>query len=416
MDDRAAEYLFRRYAGEVLGTLVRRFGDLDVAEEALQEALLEALIRWPREGEPRNPAAWLVTVARSKAIDRLRRAQRRPDREVAAFRREPDRVDVIDELATALDDQQVPDDQLGLMLLCCHPALHHDAQVALTLRTVAGLATDEIARGFMVEVSTMYQRLVRAKQKIRLAGIPFGVPHRDRLAERLDAVMQVIYLVFNEGYASTRDDEYIRHELCGEAIRLGRTLNGLVPDEPELMGLLALMLLHDARAPGRVDADGMLITLERQDRSLWRRGQIEEGSALVDRALLMRRRGRYQIEAAIAALHTSAPTAEVTDWPQIDALYGALLRYVPTPVIALNRAVARGMAAGPTAGLDMIDELIADGELDRFHLLHATRGELLARAGRTADACTELREAVSLAPSVAERSFLERRLRELEAL
>ncbi|MCU1395791.1 MAG: rpoE [Ilumatobacteraceae bacterium] len=410
--ERGAEYLFRRYAGEVLGTLVRRFGDLDVAEDALQEALVEALVRWPREGEPRNPAAWLVSVARSKAIDRLRRSQRRPDKEAAAFRREPVQADDIDELAAALDDHQVPDDQLALMLLCCHPALHHDAQVALTLRTVAGLATDEIARGFMVDVSTMYQRLVRAKQKIRLAGIPFGVPDHERLAERIDPVLQVIYLVFNEGYASARD-EYIRHELCGEAIRLARTLNGLVPDEPEVMGLLAMMLLHDARAPGRLDDDGVLITLERQDRSRWRRGQIEEGTALVDRALTLRRRGRYQIEAAIAALHSSAPTAEATDWPQIDALYGALLRYVPTPVVALNRAVARGMAAGPEAGLTMIDELIGDDALDRFHLLHATRGELLARAGRAAEARAELAIAVTLAPSSSERQFLERRLTQL---
>ena len=391
---------------------MRRFGDLDLAEDALHEALIEALVRWPREGEPDNPAAWLVSVGRSKAIDHLRRAHRRPDKEAAAVRGGPVPTDDVDELAI-LDDHLVADDQLALILLCCHPALNHDAQVALTLRTVAGLTTDEIARGFMIDVAAMYQRLVRAKHKIRLAGIPFGVPERERLSERLDAVMQVIYLVFSEGYASARNDEFIRHELCGEAIRLGRTLSVLVPDEPEVLGLLALMLLHDARAPGRLGPDGVIVTLEHQDRLSWRHGQIAEGVVLIDRALVLRRRGRYQIEAAIAALHSGAPSAEVTDWAQIDALYETLRRYVPTPVVALNAAVARGMARGADAGLEMIEELVAAGELNRFHLLHATRGELLARAGRITEAIAEITTAATLAPSEAERRFLERRLGQL---
>ena len=407
-----AEYLFRRHAGEVLGTLVRRFGDLDVAEDALQEALIEALTRWPREGEPRNPAAWLVTVARSKAIDRLRRAQRRPDLETLAARRAPPLGDEIDELADSLGDALVADDQLSLVLLCCHPALGRDAQVALTLRTVAGLTTDEIARGFMVDLPVMAQRLVRAKNKIRHAGIPFGIPGRGKLAERLDAVMQVIYLVFNEGYASTQD-EFIRHDMCGEAIRLGRRLNDLVPNEPEAMGLLALMLLHDARAPARLDAEGGLITLEHQDRTRWRRSQIDEGVALVDRAMEMRRPGRYQIEGAIAALHSSAPTAAVTDWAQIDALYTSLQRFTPTPVVALNAAVARAMACGPEAGLVIVDQLVADGSLDRLYLLHATRAELLDRAGRREEAVASLALALELAQGATERRFLQRRLDEL---
>ena len=412
LDGRAAEYLFRRHAGEVLGTLVRRFGDLDVAEDALQEALVEALVRWPREGEPSNHAAWLVTVARSKAIDRLRRAQRRPDREASAQRRESGPVDEVDELTVALSDGRVDDDQLALVLLCCHPALSHEAQVALTLRVVAGLSTDEIARGFMVEPATMAQRLVRAKYKIRHAGIPFGVPDADLLDARFDAAMQVIYLVFNEGYASAHDDSFIRHDLCGEAIRLGRLLVSLVPEQPEVLGLLALMLLHDARAPGRLDAAGDIVTLERQDRGRWRRGQIDEGVGLVDRAMALRRPGRYQIEAAIAALHSSASTAEETDWRQIDLLYRTLLRHVPTPVVALNGAVARSMAEGPMAGLAMIDELIAEGRLVRWYLLHATRAELLHRTGLEVEARAELERAVALAPSAVERQLLTRRLEE----
>ena len=411
-DVRAAEYLFRRHAAEVLGTLVRRFGDLDIAEDALQEALVEALVRWPREGDPANPAAWLVTVARSKAIDRLRRARRGPDLEVAAQRRELQPPDDIDELTAVLSDGRVVDDQLSLIMLCCHPALNHEAQVALTLRVVAGLSTDEIARGFMVEQATMAQRLVRAKHKIRRAGIPFGVPETDQLGARLEAAMQVIYLVFNEGYASTHDDAFIRHDLCGEAIRLTRLLVSLVPEQPEVLGLLALMLLHDARAPGRLDAAGDLVILQRQDRTRWRHDQIDEGVGLVDRAMAAQRPGRYQIEAAIAALHSSAPTAEATDWRQIDLLYRSLLRHVPTPVVALNGAVARSMADGPSAGLAMIDDLVVGAGMERWYLLHATRAELLQRAGREDDARNELQRAIELAPSAVERQLLERRLAE----
>jgi RNA polymerase sigma-70 factor, ECF subfamily len=410
----SAEYLFRRHAGEVLGTLMRRFGDLDVAEEALQEALVEALVRWPREGEPRNAAAWLTSVARSKAIDRLRRRQRRPDKESAAVSRDTLPADEIEELAESLDAADVADDQLALILLCCHPALNNDAQVALTLRSVAGLSTDEIARAFVVDVATMAQRLVRAKNKIRAAGIPFGVPRRERLDERIDAVMQVIYLVFNEGYASSRDDAFIRHDLCGEAIRLGRTLNSLVPDHAEVIGLLALMLLTDARAPGRLDERGELVTLELQDRTQWRRGQIQEGVGLLQRAMAIKRTGRYQIEAAIAALHSAAPSAEATDWPQIDSLYQSLLRHVPTAVVALNGAVARAMSRDPEAGLAMIDEMIDLHEMDRWYLLHSTRAELLRRAGRVEDARVEFGRAVDLAPSETERNFLADRLAALD--
>ena len=393
---------------------MRRFGDLDLAEEALQEALVEALVRWPREGEPRNTAAWLTSVARSKAIDRLRRRQRRPDKESAAVGRDTVPADEIEELAESLDSAGVADDQLALILLCCHPALNNDAQVALTLRSVAGLSTDEIARAFVVDVATMAQRIVRAKNKIRTAGIPFGVPRRERLDERLDAVMQVIYLVFNEGYASSRDDAFIRHDLCGEAIRLGRTLNALVPDHAEVTGLLALMLLADARAPGRLDERGELVTLELQDRTQWRRGQIEEGVGLLQRAMATKRTGRYQIEAAIAALHSAAPSADATDWAQIDALYQSLLRHVPTPVVALNAAVARAMAHDPEAGLAMIDEMIDLDEMDRWYLLHSTRAELLRRAGRVDDARVEFTRAVDLAPSETERNFLSNRLAALD--
>jgi len=393
---------------------MRRFGDLDLAEEALQEALVEALVRWPREGEPRNTAAWLTSVARSKAIDRLRRRQRRPDKESAAVGRDTVPADEIEELAESLDSAGVADDQLALILLCCHPALNNDAQVALTLRSVAGLSTDEIARAFVVDVATMAQRIVRAKNKIRTAGIPFGVPRRERLDERLDAVMQVIYLVFNEGYASSRDDAFIRHDLCGEAIRLGRTLNALVPDHAEVTGLLALMLLADARAPGRLDERGELVTLELQDRTQWRRGQIEEGVGLLQRAMATKRTGRYQIEAAIAALHSAAPSADATDWAQIDALYQSLLNHVPTPVVALNAAVARAMAHDPEAGLAMIDEMIDLDEMDRWYLLHSTRAELLRRAGRVDDARVEFTRAVDLAPSETERNFLSNRLAALD--
>ena len=409
-DGPAAEYLFRRHAGEVLGTLVRRFGDLDIAEDALQEALVEALVRWPREGEPANPAAWLVTVARSKAIDRLRRARRGPDLELVAQRRELQPLDDIEELTAVLSDGRVVDDQLALIMLCCHPALNHEAQVALTLRIVGGLSTDEIARGFMVEPATMAQRLVRAKHKIRRAGIPFGVPDTDQLDARLEAAMQVIYLVFNAGYASTHDDAFIRHDLCGESIRLARLLVSLVPEQPEVLGLLALMLLHDARAPGRLDDAGELVILQRQDRSRWRHDQIEEGVGLVDRAMSAHLPGRYQIEAAIAALHSTAPSAEATDWHQIDLLYRSLLRYVPTPVVALNGAVARSMSDGPRAGLTMIDDLVVGAGLERWYLLHATRAELLRRAGLEDDARDELQRAIELAPSAVERQLLGRRL------
>jgi len=404
------EFLFRQHAGEVLGTLMRRFGDLDLAEEALQDALVEALTRWPREGEPANRVAWLVTVSRAKAIDRLRRGGRRPELELSAGGSVPGGFDPWD---TAVDPVTSVDDQLALILLCCHPALAVEAQIALTLRAVAGLSTATIARGFMVPASTMAQRLVRAKARIRDAGIPFGLPDRAALGRRLDVVMHVLYLVFNSGYAGTDAGGYLRPELCGEAIRLARSLSVLAPHEPEVLGLLALMLLHDGRAPGRIGPDGELRTLEQQDRSSWRHEQIVEGTGLVDRAMELHGPGRYQIEAAIAALHSSAPTAAATDWRQIDALYTALRRRVPTSVVALNAAVARGMASGPEAGLALIEECGLAESLRDWHLFHAATADLLDRAGRREPALGAVRRAIELAPTDAERRHLERREREM---
>ncbi|RIJ71230.1 hypothetical protein D1871_14490 [Nakamurella silvestris] len=399
------EYLFRKHAGEVLGTLTRRFGDLDLAEEALQDAVVEALVRWPREGEPANPAAWLVTVGRSKGVDRLRRAARRPDLEATARRGRPMAAD-LDEWGTDLDTGRIADDQLSLILLCCHPALSVEAQIAVTLRAVAGLSTEMIAACFVVGTRTMAQRIVRAKARIRDAGIPFGVADNTVLGERLDVVMHVLYLVFSAGHTLSEGDDTLRPELCGEAIRLARTLTRLVPQEPEPLGLLALMLLHDGRSPGRVGPDGGIVLLEHQDRGSWRREQISEGAGLVDRAMQLRRPGRYQVEAAIAALHSCAPTAAATDWVQIDALYAVLLRWVPTPVVTVNAAVARAMVAGPAAGLVMVEELRTSGAVRDWYLLHATVADLLRRSGRHAEALAAVRRAIELAPSRAERMFL----------
>jgi RNA polymerase sigma-70 factor (ECF subfamily) len=407
----AVTQAFRDEWGQVVATLIRVTGDWDLAEECAQDAFALALQRWPRDGVPQRPGAWLTTTARNRATDRLRRAAvgAAKLREVAVMSRthepgtgEPD----------SADDSGVPDDLLRLMFTCCHPALALEAQVALTLRTLAGLSTAEIARAFLVGEQTMSKRLVRAKQKIRHAGIPYRVPPPRLLPERTPAVLAVLYLLFNEGYAATAGAELVRHKLTGEAIRLTRVLARLMPDEPEAAGLLALMLLHDARRHTRLDDAGDLVTLEDQDRSRWDAAEIAEGVALLDGALQGGRPGQYQIQAAIAACHATAARAAETDWAQIAALYGQLARLVPSPVVELNRAVAVGMAGGPAAGLELVEALAASGTLAGYHLLPAVRADLLGRLGRTAEAAAAYRAALELAATDTERRHLRRRIAE----
>jgi RNA polymerase sigma-70 factor (ECF subfamily) len=389
--------VFRGERARVLATTIRVCnGDFQLAEEAVQDAFEAALARWPTEGLPTEPRAWLTSVARFKAIDTIRRRVKL--REI---------VDSFDEPTTQLETTAVPDDRLRLIFTCCHPALAREAQVALTLRTLGGLTTEEIARAFLAQPATMAQRLVRAKTKIRDARIPYVVPEASELPERLDAVMEVIYLIFNEGYAATAGDAWVRRDLCSEAIRLGRLLVELT-DAAEARGLLALMLLHDSRRDARTDAQGDLVLLEDQDRARWDRAEIDEALALVP-AALRGGRGPYPIEAAIAALHASAPTAADTDWPQIAALFHELYRRKPTPIVALNRAVAIAMWQGPADGLALIDPL----ELDGYHLWHAARADLLRRLGRTREAIGAYERALELAGSEPERRFLQRRIDQL---
>jgi RNA polymerase sigma-70 factor, ECF subfamily len=405
----AVDAAFRDEWGRVVATLIRTTGDWDLAEECAQDAFAMALQRWPQDGIPGRPGAWLTTTARNRAIDVLRRRAvgAAKLREVAAT---SDPVD--DSVPEASDHSGIPDDRLRLMFTCCHPALALEARVALTLRTLAGLTTAEIARAFLASEPTMAKRLVRAKQKITKAGIPYRVPPPHLLPERTSAVLGVLYLLFNEGYAATAGADLVRQNLSAEAIRLARVLIRLMPGEPEAAGLLALMLLHDARRSARTDAAGDLVTLEDQDRGQWDATQISEGVSLLDRALRAGRPGPYQVQAAIAACHATAPTADRTDWPQIAALYRTLAEFLPTPVVELNYAVAVGMARGPEAGLRLVAALETSGQLAGYHLLPATRADLLRRLGRRHEAAAAYREALELTSTDAERRYLGRRLAE----
>jgi RNA polymerase sigma-70 factor (ECF subfamily) len=415
MDERAAERghetveaVYRAESRRVLATLIRLLGDFDLAEEALHEAFTAAVERWPKDGVPVNPRAWLVSAGRFKAIDGLRRRARFD----ASLGELAERLEGDAQDAAAREGEDVEDDRLRLMFTCCHPALPPAAQVALTLREVCGLTTEEIAHAFLSAPSAVAQRIVRAKAKIRDARIPYQVPERAELPDRLDTVLHVIYLVFNEGYFASSGASLTRHDLSGEAIRLGRLLVELLP-EPEAEGLLALMLLHESRRAARTSAEGELVLLDAQDRSRWNRDQIAEGSRLVGRALASRQFGPYTVQAAIAAMHAQAPAADSTDWVQIVGLYDVLMRAAPSPVVELNRAVAVAMRDGPEAGLVLVDAILARGDLADYHLAHSTRADLCRRLGRAGDARVSYERALSLTRLEPERRFLEGRLREL---
>ena len=407
---------FAREADRILASLIGTVRDFELAEDALQDALLVALERWPIDGIPRNPGAWMMATSRHKAIDRLRRE--------TTLARKAAVLETLFELEEQrgeeeMDEASIPDERLKLIFTCCHPALALEAQVALTLHTLGGLSTPEIASAFLVPLPTMAQRLVRAKRKIRDAGIPYRVPETSLLGERVDAVLFVLYLIFNEGYSAAFGDQLIRRELCDEAIRLTRVLTQLLMQElllsevPEAMGLLALMLLHDARREARVGPQGEMVLLEEQDRSRWDRGKIREGVSIMERLLLMKRPGPYQIQAAISALHAQAERAEDTDWPQIAALYHELMKMTPSPVIELNRAVALAMADGPLKGLKLLDQPVLKQELSDYYLFHAARADLLRRVGRLNDAGDAYSLALNLCQNERERAFLRRRLVEV---
>jgi len=407
--DAAVSTAFQQDWGRIVATLIRMTGDWDLAEECAQDAFTTALARWPADGVPDRPGAWLTTTARNRALDKLRRSKN----EAAKLKE----AAMLSEPAEPADTggSGVIDDRLRLIFTCCHPALSLEARVALTLRTLAGLTTAEIARAFLVPEATMAKRLVRAKHKIRDAGIPYRVPPAHLLPDRMTGVLGVLYLLFNEGYAATSGPDLVRLDLCAEAIRLGRILAGLMPAEPETSGLLALMLLTDARRPARFDASGDVITLDEQDRNRWDAAEIGEGLALLDAAIRHRRAGQYQLQAAIAACHARAADPADTDWAQIAALYGLLREVTPSAVVELNRAVAVAMADGPAAGLQLVDALEADGQLAGYHLLTATRADFLRRLGRLEEAAASYREALDMTATEPERRFLSRRLDEVTA-
>ena len=402
------ENVYRTESRRVFATLVRLLGDFDLAEEALHDAFASAVQQWPRDGVPANPRAWLVSAGRFKAIDAMRRRTRFD----ASLERLAQRLDADRRGGAEQEDDAVADDRLRLIFTCCHPALPPEAQSALTLREVCGLTTEEIASAFLTSPPTLAQRIVRAKTKIRDARIPYQVPSQEDLPDRLDAVLQVIYLVFNEGYSASSGESLTRPDLCGEAIRLGRLLLDLLP-EPEAAGLLALMLLHESRRAARTSPTGELVLLDDQDRSRWNGEQSAEGGALVEQALATRRFGPYTLQAAIAAVHAAAPTAAATDWARIVGLYDALVQIVPSPVVELNRAVAVAMRDGPLAGLELIDAILADGELNDYHLAHSARADFCRRLGRSADARAAYEQALALTRQAPQRRFLEGRLADL---